>query len=88
MQCVVLRPFPGPEGRTYQIGERVNTKRWKNREVLIRARYIQPASLSSGTEQEVLDAPEPEAEFAPSPVARREGKRLKKKKRRPVVEEE
>lgn len=79
MKCRVLRPFPGPNGTKFVIGELVETSEWTNRERLMEQRYIQPAVLSSGFEQASveLDGAEEtvEAPFS-APVM------LKKKKRR------
>ena len=78
MKCRVLRPFSGPEGVKFQIGERVDTTDWKNREQLIAQRYIQPARLSSGFEKKTDEAKE--TEFRPSPPMVRSAK-IKKHRR-------
>lgn len=39
---VVLRPFPGSEGRRFKPGERVAADDWKNRNALENLRYIRP----------------------------------------------
>jgi hypothetical protein len=37
---VILRPFPGPEGRRFKPNERVEAAEWKNRGTLENLRYI------------------------------------------------
>lgn len=81
MIVTVLRPFPGPDGRQFQIGERLDTSGWlrHNREALIAQRYIQPARLSSGMEKKSLRTKE--KPFEPSEPVK------KKKRVRPVFDE-
>lgn len=39
---LVLRPFPGPEGRRFKPQDRVSAEDWKNRAALENLRYIRP----------------------------------------------
>lgn len=85
MDCIVMRQFPGAEGKMYQPGEHVDTSDWHNRDALIQGRYLQPAFMSSGFEKSSKRATSEEP-FKPSGKAAREALKVKGKKRR-IVEE-
>ena len=72
----VLRPFPGPGGKSFEIGERVDTSGWRNDQALLDQRYLAPAKHSSGFENEPT-APEEPFRGSPSSHSQRKTKRRK-----------
>lgn len=60
MQCVVIRPFDGPDGRL-QVNQLIDSTDWRNERYLLEQRYLRVATdaeLASVVEVEVQE-PEP-----------------------------
>lgn len=60
MECVVLKAFPGPRGKSFLPGEIVNTRKWRNTDKLIDQRKMRLATaeeLANSVELEDPDAP-------------------------------
>lgn len=66
MVCTVLRPFGGADGRTYQIGEEVDSTAWRNETSLVSGRYLQPVAFADRKKRK-----EEPPTAAPVPVRRK-----------------
>lgn len=53
MICEVLKPINGPEGKTFQPGEKVDASEWKWAHQLIAQRKLRPVNVSESSNSEV-----------------------------------
>ena len=69
LQFVVQKSFEGAEGRVFQTGELVDAENWRNRESLIRGRYLRVATADEIAS--AVDVPDTFVTAKKKPVAKR-----------------
>ncbi len=75
-RVVVVRPFPGPEGKIFQIGEVVNTSGWRNVEALVEQRYIRAHRGEARSSADEVEEPFRPSSSLRMPPPKKKTKRL------------